>query len=60
MGLSETPSNRKKSLEGHSVGLFVRHPFKQRVSDGIPFEIVIFHNERRIAFASERLISNHS
>jgi hypothetical protein len=25
-GLSETPSNRKKSLEGLAVGLFVRYP----------------------------------
>jgi hypothetical protein len=29
-GLSKTPSNRKKSLEGHCVGLFVRYPISAK------------------------------
>jgi len=30
MGLSETPSNRKMSLEGFCVGLFVRYPLPEQ------------------------------
>ena len=34
-GLSETPSNRKKSLEGLCMGLFVRYPSKHQYSEGV-------------------------
>ena len=30
-GLSETPSNTKKSLEGLCVGLFVRYPLPRQI-----------------------------
>jgi hypothetical protein len=35
MGLSETPFNRKKSLEGLSMGLFVRYPCVKNFQKGV-------------------------